>query len=141
MLQEGLYAYLAAQAGITTLTSTRIYPLVIPERVYTEATRNPCLVYSVDAKARQVRYAGTDTLVDATVTVDCYATSYASAQALAAAVRAALVDYTGTWTGNGSPQSATSVKHVFIETERDMMDPEPGLYRVSQIYTVWYDEA
>ena len=141
MIQEGLYTYLAADAGVSALVSSRIYPLVIPETVYTEATKKPCLVYSVDGKSRQVRYSGTDTLVAASVQIDCYARTYLASQQLAEAVRSAMVDYSGTWTGSSSPQTSNRVQSIFIQSEFDMLDPEPGLYRVSQQYTIWYDEA
>ena len=141
MIQESLYSKLAGAAGVTSLASTRIYPLVIPQTVYTEATKKPCIVYSVSSKSRQVRYSGTDTLVSGSFSIDCYATTYTAVQSLAAAVRAALVDQVGTWTDSDSPVGSVSVQAVFIENEFDLMDEEPGLYRVSQEYTIWYDEA
>lgn len=141
MIQEGLYAYLSQNAGVSALVSTRIYPIVIPEQAYADATRQPCIVYSFDGKERQVRFSGTDSLVAASVQIDCYARTYASAHAVALAVRTAMVDYSGIWTGTGSPQSSNDIKKVFIENEFDLMDIEPGLYRVSQTYTIWYDEA
>ena len=141
MIQESLYSKLAGAAGVTAIVSTRIYPLVIPQTVYSEATKQPCIVYSVDGKVRQVRFSGTDTLVTGSFTVDSYARSYQAVQALAAAVRTALVDQSGTWTDSDSPQDSVSVQKVFIESEFDLMDEDPGLYRVSQQYTIWYDEA
>ena len=140
MIQEGLYATLAADAAVSALVGTRIYPLMIPQQVYTESTKQPCLVYTLDGRARQVRFAGTDTLVQGSLTVDCYARTYAAAQALADAVRALLEDYSGTMTGTGSPISTNVVKKIFIDNELELMDIEPGLYRVSQSYTIWYDE-
>ena len=140
MIQEGLYALLAADSAVSALVGPRIYPLVINAQDYTEATKQPCLVYSFDSKVRQVRYSGTDTLVQGFFTVDSYARTYAGAQALAAAVRDALIDYSGTMLGNGSPQSSNVVQKIYIESERDLMDPEPGLYRVMQQYTIWYDD-
>lgn len=141
MIQDAFYGFLSAQAGITTLAGTRIFPLVIPQKVYSEATKQPCLVYSFDAKNRQKRFSGTDSLVASSVQVDCYATTYRQAQLLASAVRAVLLDYAGTWTGNTSPQVSHKVQKCFLENEIDLDDPEPGLYRVSQSWAIWYDEA
>lgn len=141
MIQEGLYAVLAANSGVSSLVSTRIYPVNVPQADYTDATKFPCVVYKIDGKQRQVRFAGTDSLVSANLSVDCYAKTYAQAQAVAAAVRSALVDYSGVMTGNGSPQSTNTVQSIFIDSESDAIAPEPGLYVVMQDYTLWYDEA
>lgn len=141
MIQEALYSKLAGAAGVSALVASRIYPLVIPQTVYDEATKRPCIVYSTDGKARHIRFSGTDSLVAGRFTVDCYARTYSAVQQLAAAVRAALVDQRGTWTTSSSPQGSVSVQQVFIDNEFDLTDIEPGLYRVSQEYTIWYDEA
>ena len=141
MIQEGLYATLSGDAGVSAIVGTRIYPLVIPQTVYSEATKRPCIVYSFDSKGRQIRFSGTDTLVEGRFTIDCYATTYSEAQDLAEAVRGVLVDYSGTMTSGSSPQTTNDVKKLFIESERDLMDIEPGLYRVMQEYKIWYDEA
>lgn len=141
MIQEGLYATLAADAGVSALVGVRIYPVNVPQSDYTDSTKFPCVVYKIDGKDRQVRFAGTDTLVSAGLSVDCYAKTYAEAQSLAEAVRGALVDFSGTMTGTGSPQSSNSVQAIFIESESDAIAPEPGLYVVMQDYLLWYDEA
>ena len=140
MIQEGLYATLAGDAAVSALVGTRIYPLMIPQQVYTESTKQPCIVYTLEGRSRQVRYSGTDTLVRGNLAIDCYARTYAAAQALADAVRALLEDYSGTMTGNGSPVSTNVVKKIFIDNELELVDVEPGLYRVGQSYTIWYDE-
>lgn len=139
MMQEGLFGYLTAQAGITALTGSRVYPLVIPQRSYDEVSRQPCLVYTV-SRERAVSFSGTNNLVSASVQLDSYARTYAEALTLAAAVRTALVDFSGTWTSTASPQGVTKVQRVFIRNEIELTDPEPGLYRVMQEYQVWYEE-
>jgi hypothetical protein len=141
MIQEGIYATLAADSGVSAIVAARIYPLMIPQTSYTETTKFPCIVYSIDSKSRQVRFDGTDTLVSASLSVECYATTYSQAQSLAAAVRSVLVDFSGVMTGGGSPQSQTPVQSIFVESEDDTLAAEPGVYIVMQDYTVWYDEA
>lgn len=141
MIQDAFYGFMSAQGAITALTSTRIFPVVIPQKVYSDATKQPCLVYSFDAKNRQKRFSGTDSLVASSVQIDCYATTYRQAQLLASAVRSVLLDYAGTWIGNTSPQVSHKVQKCFLENEVDLDDPEPGLYRVSQSWAIWYDEA
>lgn len=141
MIQEGLYATLAADAGVSALVGARVYPVNVPQSDYTDSTKFPCVVYNFDGKERQVRFSGTDTLVSARLSIDCYAKTYAQAQAVAEAVRGVLKDYSGTMVGNGSPQSSNRVQSIFIESESDAIAPEPGLYVVMQDYLVWYDEA
>ncbi len=141
MISDSLYRHLSQDAGVAALVSTRIYPLVIPQQVYTEATKQPCLVYTLDTNARHVRFSGSDTLVRGILQVDCYSRSYSVAQDLAAEVRDALLDYSGAMQANTSPLTSVPVQTIHLESETNLMDEEPGLYRVLQRYVVWYDEA
>jgi len=141
VIQEGIYATLSADAGVSAIVGTRIYPTLMPQTVYTESTKKPCIVYTLESRDRQIRFSGTDTLVSGSLSVECYAETFVGAENLAAAVRAALVDFSGTMTGTGSPQSSNDVKKLFIESEAESFALEPGLYVVIQDYTIWYDEA
>ncbi len=78
-------------------------------------------------------YCGTSRLTAGTFQIDSYAEQYVAAVSLAAAVRAALLDFQGML--NGVP-----VRHAFVETEGDLLDPEPGIFRVSQTWVIWYSE-
>ena len=138
MIQEGLYRTLTTTAGVAAIVSNRVYPLVIPERNHADASTYPCLVYTVEGKGRQVRFEGTDSLVRADVRIDSYARTYGDAQRTAAAVRATLVDYSGYMT---TADGTIKVKRIFIENEADLVDIEPGLFRVWQQFTIWYDEG
>jgi hypothetical protein len=140
VIQEALFARLSGHSGVSALTGTRIYPLVIPQQSYDEVTRQPCVVYQMNGRGRQVRFAGTGDLVAGSVQVDAYARTYAQAQALAAALRDALMDYSGVVILPGSPQRTVTIKKCFLDREFDLMDEEPGLYRVSQEYAVWHLE-
>lgn len=142
MISDSLFNYLSSNGGISALVATRIYPLVVPQQVYDEATKRPCLVYTLDTDGRHVRFAGSDTLVKGRLQIDCYARTYAQVKTLADAVRDALIDYSGTMTAATSPLTSVTVKRIFLEDgENELMDEEPGLYRVMQRYVIWYDEA
>lgn len=141
MIEKALYNKLRLNGGVAALASTRIFPLVIPQKVYSEVTKMPCVVYQFEGKDRQATFSGTGSLIAGSVQVDCYATTYLLSKQLADAVRAALLDQSGLWTTNDSPQAVYTVQKIFIDREIDLDDPEPGLYRVSQQYSVWYDEA
>jgi hypothetical protein len=57
-------------------------------------------------------------------------------------VRDALIDYSGSMAAATSPLTSVTVKRIFLEDgENELMDEEPGLYRVMQRYVIWYDEA
>jgi hypothetical protein len=137
VVSDSLYNYLSAQVSSVT---NRVYPLVIPQQVYDEATKQPCLVYTMDTDIRQVTQDGTNALVRGALQVDCYSRSYKDAQTLAATVRAALVDYSGVMVAATSPITSTEVNRIHLEGESNLMDEEPGLYRVMQRYAVWYYE-
>lgn len=140
MISDSLYYRLSNDAGVIAIAGTRIYPLVIPQQVYTESTKQPCLVYTIDTEAREVLFEGSSDLVRGLVQIDCYARSYSQAQSLAAAVRDCLLDFTGTISSNTSPITSVRVKKIFLDGENNLMDEEPGLYRVMQRFIVWYHE-
>lgn len=113
----------------------RIYPLVIPQKVPHGAAQLPGVVYSITSVERQLTYCGTSGLIRTRLSVDCYDDNYDDARALAAAVRAVLLDFTGLLGGT------EDVRHMALETEIDLQDPEPGLYRVNQSWAVWHAPA
>jgi hypothetical protein len=138
VISDSLAAYLKSQVSAV---SNRVYPLVIPQQTYDEATKQPCLVYTMDTDRRHVRFSGSDTLVRGILQVDCYARSYQTVQDVAASVRDALVDYSGAMAASTSPITSTTIQTIHLDGENNLMDEEPGLYRVLQRYVVWYDEA
>ena len=141
MISDSLYNYLSTDHGISLIAGTKVYPLLIPQQSYDEATKHPCLVYALNTDGRQVRCEGSDTLVLGRLEIACYSRSYAIAQNLAAAVRDALIDYSGAMAAATSPSSSVNVQKIFLTFEMSGMDEEPGLYRMIQRYDIWYDEA
>lgn len=140
MISDSIYRHLTQDAGVSALVSTRVYPVVIPQNKRGD-TDMPCLSFSIDTNERQVRFSGSDTLVSGFLNIDCFSDDYDEVQSLAAALRSALIDLSGSIQGDTSPISSVSVQRVFLESERSLEDPEPGLYHISQRYTIWYDEA
>lgn len=140
MIHVALEYYLAANSLTQVYLAgspNRIYPGVIPQKVPRGATQTPCVVYELRSVDRQVRYCGTDHTIRSVMTLDCYATDYNSAKALAQAVYYALRDFRGQM---GPPGDTTFVKTANLETEFDVQDLEPGLYRVSQSWSIWHEE-
>jgi hypothetical protein len=132
MIGEALFSHLTADAGVALLAGTRVYPLVIPQHVYNEATKLPCVVYQRTGTDLPINTCGAEALAGTSMRIDAYARSYDLAVQLAAAVRAALVNHAG-------PMGSVHVSRVNLESELDLLDIEPGLYRVSQTYSIWHE--
>lgn len=127
-LEASLFTFLTGAAGVTALVGTRVFPGVIPQ-----GAAQPAIVYAKRSRNRQQLFCGTDGLKQTRVDIDCYATSYRQSVLLANAVTAALEDFSGT-------MGTTRVPRIFLETEVDLSDLEPGLYRQSQSWAVWHRE-
>ena len=132
-LHEAIKNELAADAAFQALTDGRVYYLVIPQTT-SQAIRIPCTVYNRRGVQRQVTYCGTSGLVRTDATLDSYAVTLAGAYDVAEAVKAALIDFSGLLGGGVQVQAAS------LEAETDLEDIEPGLYRVSQSWTIWHSE-
>jgi hypothetical protein len=132
-LHEAIKAHLEADPAVLAISAGRFYYLLIPQKTAT-TTRIPCVVYNRSGVDRQVTHCGTTDLLRTSVTLDCYATTLATAHDLADAVRQALIDFSGVL-GGSLPVRAAS-----LESEDDLSDIEPGLYRVFQSWTFWHSE-
>jgi hypothetical protein len=136
-LYDAIYAHLLQETSTATHfagSPNRIFPLVIPQTQPRGAQKMPCVVFTTIAVERQQKYCGTDGLVRARVTLDYYAKTYGEVTEIAAAGRHALLDYKGLLGG------VVFVRHASLDTELDVLDPEPGLYRVSQSWSFWHVE-
>lgn len=134
MIAEGLFYYLSQNGGVSAIVAARIFPLVIPQATAATLLRQPCLVYTRLEVRRQQKFCGTDGLVRSEFQLDCYATTYAGSQNLAAATRAALIDFRGV-------MGSVDVRTTFLDSEHDLVEPDPGLYRVVQRFILWHDES
>lgn len=123
-----LRSYLLTQPDVVTEVADGIYPLFIPQ-----GREPPCIVYQQIDADRQVTFDGTSKLVNAFVQLDCLAMRYADARRMADAVRGALVDYSGSMSG-------TLVRACYIAGDQDLSEIEPGFYRVSLNFNLWYVE-
>lgn len=128
MIEQALFEILKNAAGVAAIVGERITP-----NIATQGAPFPCIVYSLVNAQRQQTLCRTTGLVRGTYQIDCDAAKYITASQLAAAVRAALIDFSGTVSG-------TRVNRIFLDTEADLADPEPGLHRVSQTFVIWYLE-
>lgn len=126
IFEEALQAHLVADAGVSALIGTRVYPDIMPP-----GSAKPAAVYTLIGNMRGSTLCATDTLVAGQYQIDAYATSYKASKLLAKALFGCLADYKGVI-------GEFKVSRIFILSEVDLDDPDPGLYRVSQTYQVWY---
>lgn len=132
-IKRALYTYLSTHASVTALAGDRVYPEIIPDQVFDAVSKRPCVVYRRSSADRRKTFCGTDTLVASSFAVDCYARTYDGAETLAAAVRSALTDFRGDMSG-------ITVKDVALSSDFDLLDLEPGLFRVSLGFDIWHVE-
>ena len=128
-----LHEYLTAQAAVAALVGDRVYPELIPQHVYAEVRGMPCIVYQRVAVSRSRTYCAADKLVKATIQVDVMAPTYDEADQVAEAVRLALLDYRGA-------MGDVRVKLCQLDTETNLVESEPGLFRCSRDWSFWYVE-
>lgn len=135
LLHQAIKEHLEADTSVAALMGSRFFYGVVPQKITTDGTsRMPCVVYERRGVNRQVRYCGTDGVIQTLVTLDIYALTYTAARELANEVRRSLIDFQGMLSGVVSVRAAT------LETEFDLQDMEPGLFRVSQSWNFWHEE-
>jgi len=123
---KAVYAILSAAAGVTALASTRIYPVRAPQN-----TTLPYVTYtvvSVNPTDTKDRPSHLDTV---RMQIDCWATTYAGAEALHAAIRTAIDAYQINATAGG-----VVVNGIKYETENDAFEDEVDIYRKSADYMI-----
>lgn len=130
-MKAQLYTILSTDSGVEALVSDRIYALVIPQRAWKDQQVQPCIVTSQTSLEENVSYCGTTGLARTRFQIDAYAVEYEAAGEIAAAIKAALRDYRGLVEG-------VLIKHAALESEFDLTDPEPGLFRVQQTWAFWH---
>ena len=124
MIDANLYTYLAAQAGISSIVSTRIYP----EQLKQDPTY-PAVTFRIESHDFDNTFEGNGGFVRSDYMVDAWATTHASAITLSNAIRAALKNHTGAFGG-------IDVMQVFISFEESV-----SAYRITQIFSIWHREG
>lgn len=131
MIKAALYNYLIGDSGVSALIADRVYPLLIPQQAWSGSSVQPCAVYQRTSVQRDVRHCGTSGLALSTMQIDAYATDYEAADAVARVIKDALINYYG-------PMGDVDIKSITLAAEFDLLDPEPGLFRVSLSFFIWH---
>jgi hypothetical protein len=131
-IDEALYTYLSTYAGLISLLSTRVYPEVLPQNVI-----YPAIVYQ-QIDGDRVHVMGNDSnLANTEWQLTCWGDTITSARAIAAQLRAALQNYSGTMGGAGG----VTVQRVYIQPgEASGQDAGTLRFYVRQSYLIWHEE-
>lgn len=130
-----LVSKILADAGVFSIIGERIYPLIVPEHVFTDPQdRRPCVVYNTSGLNRGKTFCATDDLIREEYSLDCFAETYDAARALGVALVASILDFSGV-------SGATHIEAVFLESQFDGFEIEPGLFRRNVTLSVWHRSA
>ena len=110
-----LYGALSSDSGITTLVSTRIYPLKLPQD-----TPYPAVSYQ---RISNTGEQGSTALKETRYQLNAWADTYASAQTLATAIKTALEEHKDT-------DQTPGIKMARVVNELDDYDPDEEVYRI-----------
>lgn len=127
-LESEIYSRLSSYAGLTALTSTRIYPVILPQNV-----AMPAVSFQKVSALRPSNFSIDTGDVRARLQVDCWAVAppgeAAAANKIAAQVKGALKRYHG---GN--------IQDVYLENEQDLYEDVTKIYRILLDFIVWFKE-
>lgn len=127
--------FLLASPTVASLAGQRIYTGYLPQRVRNGEPQWPAVKITNPGNTREQLLCGTEQVVLGSFQVDTFAIERADALVLASAIRRRMVDYSGL-------MGAVMVQRVHLDTDFDgPAEPEPGLFRRTQIYSVWYVES
>lgn len=118
-LYNEVYKALSGNSLITDLTSSRIYPVHLPQ-----ATSLPALTYQRAGSERVYSLSGYSTLENPSLQIDCWSSSFEGAKTLAANVKTVM-------------DGASAFAAILVD-DTDLYEDEVGIHRVSQDFSIWY---
>jgi len=133
--EPNLYAHLIASAGVAALVGQRVYAQLIPQQVRGDPKAYPCAVFSLVSLVDASTQCETIPVPQGTWQIDAYAMDRDSAVLLASEIRRAMVDYVGLM---GDVHVSSCKRSTCFDVGPE---PEPGLYRRTQTFTIWYAES
>lgn len=127
-LEAAIYTRLAAYGNLTALTSTRFYPVIVPQN-----PTYPLVTYQRTDGPREHCISEDSNAVCPTLQIDSWGKTYASAKAVATQVRAALQRW-------DDASALPVVLDCLLESDEDNYEPDAGVFRVSQTWEIWHRE-
>jgi hypothetical protein len=129
-----LRSVLVGSTAVTSLLSTRIYPVLAPA-----SAASPFVTWRRASIQREQTLGGPMGMPRVTVEYSIYGTTYEQARDVADAMRLVLDGYGGT-------SDNTTVKQTSLENESDDFatlagSDLPPVYQITQTYDVWWQES
>lgn len=124
-IDEQIYAFLTADPDVAALVATRVYPVLIPQ----EAAL-PAVAYRRVDTPRTYSHDGYSGLARPRFQLDCVGESYASATAVATALRRAFERWHAAYGGSAMVQNQVDVPWL----------EQTGHYQVSVDVIIWHNE-
>jgi len=127
-LEAVIFTRLSTYAGLIALTSTRIYPIILPQN-----PTLPAVTYQRTDGPRESALGAEMGLAHPGIQIDSWGKTYASAKAVATQARAALQRWS-------SEATDPVVLDCLLESDGDEYEPGANIYHVRQDWTVWHRE-
>lgn len=128
VVEEALTARLEGSTSVTSLASTRVYPMHLPQD-----PKLPAITYDLVSNVRESFMTADDGQVTARMQVTSWAKDPKAASGLSEGVRATTQRWAGTSTG-------VVVDEIFIENEFSFYDDDTSTYAHSLDLIVHYQE-
>ncbi|MEN6474136.1 MAG: DUF3168 domain-containing protein [Syntrophaceae bacterium] len=119
MLEDALHAHLLASTAVTSLASTRIYPVLLPQ----DPTL-PAITYQRISNDPQNTMGGHGDLYNPRIQIDAWARSYSEIKSLELAIRTAM--------------EAASAFSALEMSDQDLYEPDMEIYRISIDFSCWF---
>lgn len=127
-LEAVIFTRLSTYAGLIALTSTRIYPIILPQN-----PTLPAVTYQRTDGPRESALGAEMGLAHPGIQIDSWGKTYASAKAVATQARAALQRWS-------SEITDPVVLDCLLESDGDEYEPGANIYHVRQDWTIWHRE-
>lgn len=124
-----LRTFLLADATLSGLIGTRLYPLKMPQK-----PTYPAITYQWVTGQRVHSTDGASGLAGPRVQFDCWAETYLAMESVFEALRLRLDGYQGA-------AGTTKVQGAFFDNERDLYEDKVEIYRRSVDYFIWHSES
>jgi len=133
-LEQGIRSILIADADVSALISTRVFPWMRQQ-----GTTFPAIVYELDGTEPEQGLGGYQSLTRAELSISSIAETYGGAKTLAGHVRDALNGYTGTPTDGVAIKSLVHDNDIGI-VEDSQIGNSRGVTVIESSYIIWYSE-
>jgi len=130
MIANNLYTYLVAQAGITNLVSTRVYPVIMPQK-----PTFPAITYNDDDSNYTESFDGQTDHVQSIFQLDGWSKTYAEATTVGAAISTALKNTSGSFGG------ITIQRCTVLSGPVTVYEDSVEAYRQTYIFSIWHNEG